>query len=131
MNIRNLKCVLLSLTLVTVLLSSCATILQGKKSRLVFKEGSTPSAEVYMDGEKIGDAPGKVSLASKTIQHGSVLTLKAEGYQDKEYLILRKQNAVYTVVDLLLGGIPLLVDYTTGNIYTPVPRKIECTLEKE
>jgi hypothetical protein len=88
-----------------------------------------PVAKIYIDGELIGDAPGKIKLPKGKIQHGSILEIKAEGYVGKEYMILRKQNAEYTVVDIVLGGIPLLVDYTTGNIYRPKPRKFKYNLE--
>ncbi|MCF6356966.1 MAG: hypothetical protein L3J54_04090 [Draconibacterium sp.] len=122
---------LLILLLSGVLFQNCATILGGKKNTLVFSEESLPAAQVYIDGELIGDAPGKIKLPKSKIQHGSILELKADGYEDKEYLIFRTQNATYTVVDLLLGGIPLLVDYSTGNVYRPSPRKFEYKLEKQ
>ena len=51
--------------------------------------------------------------------------------KEKEYLILRKQNTLYSVADLLIGGIPLAVDFTTGNIYRPVPRSFKYELIKE
>ncbi len=123
--------ILLILLLTSFLFQNCATILGGKKNTLVFTEESLPAAKVYIDGELVGDAPGKIILPKEKIQHGSVLELKADGFEDKEFLILRKQHAAYTVVDLLLGGIPLLVDYSTGNVYRPNPRKFEYKLEKQ
>ena len=122
---------LLILLLARVLFQNCATILGGKKNTLVFSEESLPAAKVYIDGELIGDAPGKIVLPKGKIQHGSILEIKADGYEDKEFMILRKQSAPYTVADLLLGGIPLLVDYSTGNVYRPTPRKFEYKLEKQ
>ena len=98
----------------------------------VLDEGSDDARiKVYIDGELIGDAPGKIILPKSKIQHGSILELKADGYENKEYMIFRKQNAAYTVVDLLMGGIPLIVDYSTGNVYRPNPRKFEYKLEKQ
>jgi len=114
-----------------ILLSSCATILGGKTNTLVFSEESLPKAEVFIDGEKIGEAPGKIKVLKEKIQHGSILVLKAKGFQDKEYLLIRKQQAIYTVADILIGGIPLAVDYTTGNIYRPVPRTFDYELIKQ
>jgi len=122
---------LLILLLASVLFQNCATILGGKKNTLVFSEESLPAAKVYIDGELIGDAPGKIVLPKGKIQHGSILEIKADGYEEKKFLIFRKQNAPYTVADLLLGGIPLLVDYSTGNVYRPNPRKFEYKLEKQ
>jgi len=114
-----------------LIFQSCATILGGKKNTLVFTGENATKAEVYIDDELVGEAPGKIKIAKEKIQHGSILVIKAEGFEEKEYMLLRKQNAAYTVVDLLLGGIPLVVDYTTGNIYRPNPRKFEYELIKQ
>ncbi len=88
-----------------------------------------PAAKVYIDGELIGEAPGRIKIKKGKIQHGSILEVKADGYKSKEYMILRKQDAAYTVVDLLTGGVALIVDYSTGNIYRPRPRRFEYNLE--
>lgn len=122
---------ILSILISGFILSSCATILGGKYNTLVFSEESLPAADVYLDDEFIGNAPGKIKVQKGKLQHGTVLTLKAEGYLEKEYLILRKQSKPYSIVDLLLGGIPLAVDYTTGNIYRPSPRKFTYILETD
>ena len=123
--------ILFTLFITGILFQSCATILGGQSNTLVFSEESLPKAEVYIDGELIGEAPGKIKVPKEKIQHGSILLIKAEGYEEKEYLMLRKQNAVYSVVDLILGGVPLAVDYTTGNIYRPVPRTFKYELIKQ
>jgi len=114
-----------------LLFTGCATILGGKSNTLVFSEKNLTPAEVFIDGERVGEAPGKIKLPKHKIQHGSVVVIKAEGYAEKEYLILRKQNTIYSVADLLIGGIPLAVDFTTGNIYRPVPRAFDYELIKE
>ncbi len=112
------------------LFQSCATILGGKSNTLVFSEKSLPEAEIYLDGKLIGEAPGKIKLPKEKIQHGSILIIKAEGYEEQEFLLMRKQNAAYSVVDILIGGVPLAVDYSTGNIYRPKPRNFEYELKK-
>lgn len=122
---------LFSHLVVIALLSSCATILGGRKHKLVFSEDSLPKAEVLIDGEWIGEAPGSVIVPKEKIQNGSVLVLKADGYESKEYVLLRKQSAVYSIVDLLIGGVPLIVDYSTGNIYRPNPRTFTYELTKK
>lgn len=120
----------IGLYLVAILFTGCATIL-GQKNTLVFTNATDKAASVYIDGEKIGDAPGKIIVDSKKIQHGSELTLKADGCLDTSYLLIRKQHGIYTVADLLLGGIPLLVDYTNGNIYQPSQRKFQYILQEK
>ena len=130
MKINGLIKILLLLAITGFLFNGCATILGGKSNTLVFSGNSIPNTQVFIDGDLIGQAPGKIKVSKGKIQHGSVLLIKAEGYAEKEFLILRKQNAAYTVVDLLIGGIPLAVDYTTGNIYRPVPRTFKYELVK-
>ena len=123
--------ILLILVTAGLIFQSCATILGGKKNTLIFTGENATKAEVYIDDELVGEAPGKIKIAKEKIQHGSILVIKADGFEEKEYMLLRKQNAAYTVVDLILGGIPLVVDYTTGNIYRPNPRKFEYELVKQ
>lgn len=131
MKIKNSFQRLLLFTLTAILLSSCATILGGKSNTLVFSEESLPKAEIFIDGELIGEAPGKIKVPKAKIQHGSKLVIKAEGYEEQEYLLIRKPQAAYTVVDFIIGAIPLAVDYATGNIYRPVPRTFDYDLVKE
>ena len=123
-----LKIVIL-LLFVALLFQDCATIFGGKRNTLVFSDKSLPSAEVYIDGDLVGNAPGKIKLPKEKIQHGSILEIKADGYKSKEFMILRKQDATYSVIDILSGGVALIVDYSTGNIYRPRPRRFECNLE--
>ena len=126
-----MKKVWLILILTTgILLQSCATIFGGRHNSLVFSENSKPNAKVYIDGNYVGDAPGKIKLKKEIIQHGSKLVIMAEGYEPLEYRILRKQHAVYTIVDILTAGTGLAIDYATGNIYRPVPRSFSYNLVK-
>lgn len=122
---------LFQVLLLLFVFSSCATILGGKNNTLHFNNEDLAQAEVFMDGEKIGEAPGKIKVPKGEIQHGSKIEIKAPGYQDQEYLILRKQHAVYTLASLLTGGIPLIVDFSTGAIYRPRPYKFQYELIKE
>lgn len=127
----NISIPIMIAAIIGLLFQSCATIIGGKKDTLVFSEESLPTAEIFIDGDLVGKAPGKIKVSKHKIQHGSILVIKAQGYDNKEYLIIRKQSKPYSIVDLLLGGIPLAVDYTTGNIYRPVPRKFEYELVKQ
>ncbi len=120
---QNRRFVLFILVIVMAIgLQSCATVFGGRTNTLVFKADSLQKARVYLDDEYIGDAPGKIKLKRTKIQHGSTLEIKAEGQEPMKYLILRKQNAIYTILDVVSGGVWLGIDYSTGNIYRPVPR---------
>ena len=111
-------------------LQSCATVFGGRQNTLVFKADSLHKAQVYIDDEYIGDAPGKIKLKKTKIQHGSTLEIKSEGYETKKYLILRRQSKIYTILDVLTGGVWLGIDYSTGNIYRPSPRVFNYDLNK-
>ncbi len=113
-----------------IVLHGCATVFGGRQNTLVFKADSLHKAQVYLDGEYIGSAPGKIKLRKTKIQHGSTLEIKAEGHETKEYLILRKQSPVYTILDVFTGGVWLGIDYSTGNIYRPSPRVFSYDLNK-
>jgi len=113
------------------MLSGCATIFGYKSNSLHFS--SSQQALVLLDGDTIGTAPGKIVLPAKKIQHGSKLRIEAQGMKPLEYTLLRKPHAAYVAADmvssLMLVGIPMMVDFGTGNVYRPVPRKISYELE--
>ena len=67
---------LLILLPTVIIFNACATILGGKSNTLVFSEKSSPKAEVYIDGERIAEAPGKIKVPKEKIQHGSKLVLR-------------------------------------------------------
>jgi len=98
---------------------------------LVFENEAGQTAEIYLDGEHIGDAPGKIKLDSKRIQHGSNLEIKAEGHETQEYMILRKPHPLYVAADAVTGGIWLGIDFTTGQVYRPYPRKFDYVLKTQ
>ena len=119
------------LAMLALISNGCASILGGRNNTLVFGEESSPLAHVYVDGEYIGDAPGRIKVSRGKIQHGSQLEIRADGYKSRSYLILRKQHALYSIADILVGAFPLAIDYATGNIYRPVPRSFVYKLEKQ
>jgi hypothetical protein len=114
-----------------MLSQGCATIVGSSKNTLVFENEKEQTAEIYLDGELIGNAPGKIQLDSRRIQHGSTLEIKAPGHETQEYMILRKPHPAYIIVDAIVGGIPLGIDYSTGQIYRPTPRKFTYELKPE
>ena len=121
---------LLSILGSALVFQGCATIFGGRTSSFVFDVGSNPPAQLYLDDELIGTAPGKIKLEKAAVQHGSKLEIKAEGYETQEYLIIRKMNALYTIGDIAFGAIWLGVDYATGDIYRPSPRRFTYVLQE-
>jgi hypothetical protein len=114
----------------TLLMNGCATVFGSKSNTLVFKADTTSQARVFIDGELVGEAPGKIKLPKAVIQHGSKMEIKAEGHETLEYTLIRKVHPWYTVADFFSIGTMLVVDFGTGNIYRPRPRKFTYDLKK-
>lgn len=113
-----------------IFFSGCATILGGKKNQLVVEEGSPPTAEVWLDGQKIGDTPLNVKLDKFLIQDGSLVEIKKDGYTTQSVTLNRKVHPWYTLADILTGGIWFGIDLGTGNLYRPTNNKIQYELEQ-
>jgi len=123
---------LLSLLIPLFMLSQgCATILGGRTNSMVFTGQPDIQSEVFIDDTLVGQAPGKIVLPKQTIQHGSVLEIRTDGYETQEYLILRKPNAGLVLADFALGAVPLIFDVATGNILRPAPRKFDLDYTKQ
>jgi hypothetical protein len=114
-----------------ILSQGCATIFGGRTNTMVFSGSDDFRANVFIDDTLVGEAPGKIVLPKQTIQHGSMLEIRAEGYQTQEYLILRKPHTLYMISDFVFGAAPLIVDCATGNLLRPSPRKFDLHLSKQ
>ena len=97
---------------------------------MVFTSNGELQADVFIDDSLVGQSPGKIVMPKELIQHGSMLEIRAEGYETQEYLILRKPHTGYIIADFVVGAIPLIFDYANGNILRPSPRKFEVDLTK-
>ena len=114
---------------ISMFLSGCATILGGRSNTLLIESSAPDSLQVYIDDKYVGTGPGKVKVSSRLIQQGSMLSLKMGNETVVEQILLRKPKTVYVVMDALLGGVPLGIDFSTGHIHRPVPRRIEYSPE--
>lgn len=114
-----------------IVLQSCATIFGGRHNSIVFENPDSLSAQVFLNDSLIGEANGKVILPKGTIQHGSVLEIQVEGQKTEEHLILLKPHPLYVIGDFAVGVVPLIVDYGTGDILRPSPRKFIVSNPKE
>jgi hypothetical protein len=109
----------------------CATILGGRTNTMVFNGPADIQSEVFIDDTLVGQAPGKIVVPKQTIQHGSTLEIRTEGYETQEYLILRKPNPGLVIADFAVGAVPLIFDVANGNILRPVPRKFDLEHTKQ
>ncbi len=105
--------------------SGCATLLGGRTNTLQFDNSPNgEKVEVWLDGEKIGEAPGRLRLPSRRVQHGSVVELRADGIPLDTFRLERRLSTPYFLLDVASTlGVALLVDFGTGHIYRPTPRK--------
>jgi PEGA domain len=119
---------LLSLVVVAVMLvsfSGCATIFRGP-NQLVGLNASTPGAEVFLDGLKVGVTPLKLSL--KTDRQYTI-TFKKAGFKDTTYRLTNRVGTLWVVLDVITGLIPLIVDISTGAWYEFETTDVNVTLE--
>lgn len=112
----------------TAALSSCATILDGRKNTIKVNVGSPVAAKVYLDGEFIGETPFKIRIEKRKIQEGSLIEIKKPGFETLQYEVIRFPHVGYVLLDIVTGVIPLIVDVADGNIYRPNTRNIEYEL---
>ncbi len=119
---------LLSFVVVAVMLvsfSGCATIFRGPNQQ-VGLNASTPGAEVFIDGQKVGVTPMKLSL--KTDKQYTI-TFKKAGFKDATYRLTNRVGALWVVLDVLAGLLPLIVDISTGAWYEFETTDVNVTLE--
>ena len=94
------KTIISSSLALTLLVSSCATIVSGSKQNVKFT--SNPStATIFIDEVEVGKTPFEIKLARKS-EH-SVL-IKLEGYQTYETKLTKKFNGWY-IGNILFGGL--------------------------
>jgi hypothetical protein len=98
---------------------------------MVFNGPADVQSQVFIDDTLVGQAPGKIVLPKQTIQHGSMLEIRTEGYETQEYLILRKPQPGLVIADFAFGAVPLIIDVANGNILRPVPRKFDLDYTKQ
>ena len=126
------KPTLFLLLLVFSISTGCATIFGSKNNTLIINTESGEKAEVWLDGERIGDAPGKIKVPAKRIQDGSILEVRAPGKPVFTTALERRLNKGYLWVDILTTfGVAAAVDMGTGYLYRPYPRRIETEESEE
>lgn len=108
--------------------NSCATILSGKKNTVNVKSGIPEKAQVFIDGELLGEAPSKIRISKFKLQEGSILEIRKEGFETFSYEVIRSPRLMYVAADILFGLMPLVVDVANGNIYRPNTLNIEYVL---
>ena len=112
---------------ITILLSSCATIMSGSKQAINFT--SNPAdAVVFVNDINVGKTP----LEAK-IERGSDdkrVKIVLEGYKTYEMTLTSKTNG-WVWGNILFGGIiGLIVDASNGAMYKLTPEQVNAELAK-
>ncbi len=110
----------------TLLMSSCATIVSGSRQNVKFS--SNPStATIFIDEVEVGKTPFEIKLARKS-EHS--VMIKLEGYQTYQTKLTKKFNGWF-VGNILIGGlIGIIIDPITGAIYNLSPDEINAQMNK-
>ncbi len=110
----------------TLLFSSCATIISGSRQNVKFSSNPS-SASIFIDEVEVGKTPFEIKLARKS-EHS--VMIKLEGYQTYETKLTKKFNAWY-IGNILFGGlIGIIIDPITGAIYNLSPEQINAQMNK-
>ena len=110
----------------TLLLSSCATIMSGSKQYVKF-DSSPASASIFIDEVEVGKTPFEIKLARKS-EHS--VMIKLEGYQTYQTTLTKKLNG-WIFGNILIGGlIGLIIDPITGAMYNLSPNEINAQMTK-
>ena len=109
-----------------VLMFNCAAILSGGRGKV--KATSNPDgAEVFVNGEKMGQTP--VTLRLKT-KGEYTIEIKKDGYKPQTFKITNKVGAGWIVLDVIFGLVPVIVDAATGSWYVFNEKNFNAELEK-
>jgi len=107
-------------------LSGCAAIFKGNSSKV--DTNSTPKgAQVYVDGNLMGETPIRLKLESKRTY---AIEFRMEGYKSKTFNITNHVGAGWIILDVLAGLVGVIVDAATGAWYELDQKNINVILEK-
>jgi len=113
------------------LVTSCATIFEGSKSRISFIDGFPANAKIYQNGICIGESPSKIKVDKHLLKDNSYLEIKKAGYETQKIQLNIKVRSGFLFTDLITGVIWIGFDFITGDIYKVIPNKITYNLKQD
>ncbi|MDQ7818379.1 MAG: PEGA domain-containing protein [Melioribacteraceae bacterium] len=112
---------------VAFLFTSCATIFKGSTDTVNFTSEPS-SADIYVNGVKMGKTPLQVELKSNKTYN---IEYRLEGHETKNYILNNSVGAGYIVLDILFGLFPVIIDAATGNWYSLDQEHVNMILDKQ
>lgn len=94
-------------------ITGCATLF-GKQTHAVEMVSNPQGAEVYINGDKMGQTPLQLSLKA---DKSYTVEFRIPGKQPIIRIINNRVEAKWVVLDVLGGLIPVAIDAITGNWY--------------
>jgi hypothetical protein len=118
--------VLLVFAFIAFVLAGCATLFNDKAPAVSFM--SEPStAQVFVNGVQMGETPCTFKLET---DKEYTIEFRKDGYQTKTYFLTNEVGAVWIVLDILGGFIPIIVDAVTGDWYELSQEYVSVSLEQ-
>ncbi|MCP4220175.1 MAG: PEGA domain-containing protein [bacterium] len=118
---------LMTIFVLVITTTGCATILTDGRGK--FEATSEPAgAEVYVNGEKMGQTPVTLLLKKKGEYR---IVLKKEGFKEQTFKLTNKVGVGWIVLDVLCGLVPVIVDAVTGKWYRFNEKNFNAVLKKQ
>lgn len=115
------------LIIISLFLSSCATILSPEKGPYIL-DSNPGTAQVFDESDNLlGTTPYDLKKTGSKVK---VLTLKKEGYVNKNVSIYRKSKNGLLFLDAMLLCIPCIIDLSSENTTTIEPKNTTVILKK-
>lgn len=107
-------------------LTGCATVFKGTSEKISFKS-EPQEAELWVNGKKMGVTPLTLELESKKIY---AVEFRKEGYASVAQILTNQLNPGWIILGVLGGVFPVIVDSSTGALYSFDQKNIDATLRK-
>ena len=119
----------------SALFSSCATILDGSKTRIKVY-GFPTDAKIFYNGAYQGIGSQTIGVQKSAVKKGTAkIEVRKEGFETATITLNKKTRVGFIVLDVVFGTpllfIPLIIDVVTGNLTAVRPGIIEYNLEKK
>lgn len=119
------------LLLTIILLPGCATIFSGTQAKINVADGNPAHAQVYMNGNYLGETPFEVKIPKKSFGKNTQLEIRADGYKPVMITVEKRVNGGLIFLDIVgTSLIGMFIDFATGAIYSPSPKTVKYRLEK-
>ena len=121
------KIAVVTLSCLSLLLVSCATIFTGTTQKVEFTS-EPEGAEIIIDGIEMGVTPATVEVKKPAMMEDRRVTLKLDGYADRTF-VLQKDFQMVSILNVFTGAVGFAIDIITGAIFSYSPETYNMKLE--